>query len=182
MPEPHKHCHHCGTAYDFDDRLTKQWPRTCGACGETIWKNPVPVVVGIVRVIGSGLLTVRRDIEPARGKLAFPSGYMDLGETWREALAREIHEETSELLDIDPKYFELLGVENATTTDALLIFGACKKVIWSVDEKDLEQFKSNHEVSELRIIHSPVELAWPTHTEFAKRYFEAGKAWPEFTF
>jgi 8-oxo-dGTP diphosphatase len=179
MPEPHKHCHHCGESYDFDMRRADEWPRTCGACGETVWRNPLPVVVSIVRV-GNGLLTVRRDIEPERGKLAFPGGYIDYGETWHEAAARELFDETSDLIDVHPDYFELLGVENASNGN-ILIFCACRKVILSVDDKDIEEFKPNLEVSELKVIHTPIELAWETHTKFAKGYFEGKMAWPAST-
>jgi ADP-ribose pyrophosphatase YjhB (NUDIX family) len=168
------YCHDCGAPYAFDDRLTKQWPRTCESCHRTVWKNPIPVVVSIVRVNGPGLLTVRRNIEPEKGKLAFPGGYIDYGETWQQAAARELYEETSTLIDVDPDYFELLGVEHASSTGNILIFCHCLKVIQSVDDKDIENFKPNPEVSELRVIHTPTELAWPTHTEFAKRYFARG--------
>jgi hypothetical protein len=177
MPEPHKHCHHCGEPYDFDVREADLWPRTCGACGEAGWRNPLPVVVSIVRV-GNGLLTVRRDIEPERGKLAFPGGYIDYGETWQEAAARELFEETSNLIDVDPDYFELLGIENAANGN-ILIFCASKRR-W-VDDRDIENFKPNLEVSELRVIHTPTKLAWETHTKFAKGFFDGKMAWPAST-
>jgi 8-oxo-dGTP pyrophosphatase MutT (NUDIX family) len=173
VPEAHKHCHHCGEAYILLHTRTKTWPRTCGVCGETVWRNPIPVVVSIVRV-GTGLLTVRRDIEPERGKLAFPGGYIDYGETWQQAASRELFEETSEMILLNPENFSLLGIENASNGN-ILIFCACRDVILSLD---VDEFEPNPEVTELEVIQSPTALAWATHTKFAKRYFEGGKAWP----
>jgi len=35
--------------------------------------------------VHDGLLFVRRGIEPRKGKLALPGGFINLGETWQEA-------------------------------------------------------------------------------------------------
>lgn len=178
---PHTFCHYCGVKH-----TSESWPRTCGACGNTTWRNPTPVVVSLVRVRfneadpnGDGLLVVRRAIEPEIGELAFPGGYVDYGETIQEAAARELAEETNGLVDLDPRYFVVHDIEKASSNENLLVFCLSRKVVRSVEYADLEQFKPNPEVSELRLIHSPVELAWPTHTDLAKRYFEGVIRWPE---
>lgn len=167
MPEPHKHCHYCGKAYEV-----QKWPRTCGACGEITWQNPIPVVVCLVRV-GRGILLIRRNIEPDKGEWVLPGGYIDLGETWQEAAHREVLEETSGLVHIHKDYFRLLGVENAKTTSHLLIFAGCHRTIESLDERDITHgFQPNHEVSELKLVYEPVQLIWFTHTEYLRRVFE----------
>lgn len=177
--EPNKFCHYCGSAYDGDVWKTKKWPRTCSCCGETVWKNPIPVVVAIVRTLGSGLLVVRRDIEPARGELAFPGGYVDAGETWQEAAAREVFEETSGLVKLSPEQFSLLTLATATTNKNILIFCAVKDFIVNIDEGECRAtFKPNPEVSELKILRAPTKLAWPTHSEFVHEYFRGNMQWP----
>lgn len=180
MSKPHTFCHYCGEQYS-----SSAWPRTCGACGNTTWRNPIPVVVSLVRVRynksdpeGDGLLVVRRSIEPRHGELAFPGGYVDYGESVQQAAAREVCEETSGLIDLHHDYFEVLEVEKASTNENLLIFCLSRKVVCSIGPEDLEQFKGNPEVSELRLIHSPMELAWPTHTDLARKYFKGEIAWP----
>jgi ADP-ribose pyrophosphatase YjhB (NUDIX family) len=50
------------------------------------------VAVVLLPVHGA-LVTVRRDMEPRKGELAPPGGFMELGETWQEAAARELREE-----------------------------------------------------------------------------------------
>src|SRR5689334_16631711 len=88
------HCGYCGSAYPSG----VGWPRECPGCGETTWRNPLPVAVVLLPVQAeggrSGLVVVRRDIEPARGELALPGGFIETGETWQEAAVRELREET----------------------------------------------------------------------------------------
>ncbi len=55
--------------------------------------NPLPVAVMLVPAAG-GLVVIRRGIEPAKGLLALPGGYINLGESWQQAAARELFEET----------------------------------------------------------------------------------------
>src|SRR6187402_854244 len=68
----HVHCSHCGLVWPAD----LPWPRVCAGCGETTWSNPLPVAVVLLPVKSgdgqTGLVVVRRDIEPFRGELALP--------------------------------------------------------------------------------------------------------------
>ena len=57
---------------------------------------PQPVIaVGGVVVHENCVLLIRRGKEPARGEWAIPGGRVKLGETMREAVVREIKEETA---------------------------------------------------------------------------------------
>ncbi|MHA2004831.1 MAG: NUDIX domain-containing protein, partial [Candidatus Thorarchaeota archaeon] len=56
-------------------------------------KYPIPGVGGIV-VGPEGILLVVRDKEPAKGRLSFPGGGVDVGETQEQAVVREVREET----------------------------------------------------------------------------------------
>jgi NADH pyrophosphatase NudC (nudix superfamily) len=78
------HCSYCGHPF----LKTKPWPRDCANCGNTSYLNPLPVSVVLVPV-DNGLLFIRRRIEPGKGKLALPGGFINLGETWQEAGVRE---------------------------------------------------------------------------------------------
>lgn len=114
--------------------------------------------------IGRGVLLVRRNIQPGFGKLALPGGYLDAGETWQEGTARELREETG--LDVHPDLFNLHHVASSLDKKHVLIFGRSP---FFPNAGLLDTFKPNHEVSELVIAETPVELAFKTHTEVLAR-------------
>jgi ADP-ribose pyrophosphatase YjhB (NUDIX family) len=64
--------------------------------------HPIPGVGAIV-VGPAGLLLVRRDKDPGMGLWSIPGGAVELGETQKEAVVREVMEETGvqcEVLDL----------------------------------------------------------------------------------
>lgn len=154
-------CSYCGAAF----APGMDYPRTCGGCKETTWRNPIPVAVLMVPA-GDGLLTVRRAIEPGAGKLALPGGYVNFGETWQQAAAREVKEETS--LPLDPSRIQFHSLHSTPDGHALLIFG-------ETDEKlpriALWSFAATPEVSELVVMLKPEEMAFPLHTQVASEWF-----------
>ena len=162
MAEKDSHCSYCGRPFHLD----QPWPRKCETCGEISFRNPLPVAVVLVPVDG-GLLLVRRGIEPQPGRLALPGGYINLGETWQEAGARELFEETG--IVIEPHELQIFGVHSNHDRSFLLIFGLAKKR--SADS--LPAFKPNEETIECVIQHTPTELAFPLHTQVMREFFEA---------
>jgi len=61
----------------------------------------VPIsAVGAIVVGSSGVLLVRREKDPARGLWSAPGGVIKIGETQKEALRREVMEETGIEIDI----------------------------------------------------------------------------------
>jgi len=68
----------------------------CPACGR--WDTRPAVVDGIL-VEHRKILLIRRGHEPCRGRFALPGGFIDRGETAREAVVREMREETG--LDVE---------------------------------------------------------------------------------
>jgi ADP-ribose pyrophosphatase YjhB (NUDIX family) len=158
--ERDSHCGHCGTAF----APGAPWPRQCGRCGQTTYRNPLPVAVLLVP-IGSGVLLVRRGIEPGRGKLALPGGYINLGETWEEAAARELYEETG--VRVRPKQVRAFRVLTAPTRDRLIVFGLAPPQ----PEKALRAFQPSEEATEVTVGGRPRRLAFSTHTRVLKDYF-----------
>jgi len=154
--EKHTHCSYCGHAYDRD----QPWPRTCAKCGNTTWRNPIPVVVILARVVG-GVVGIRRGIQPGKGKLALPGGYVDYGETVEVAAAREWHEETGELAL--PISFEVCSTQNSSGHSKLLIFVELVEGLDGMLDR-LPLFVPNEEVTELVVLRGDEELAFPTHT------------------
>lgn len=154
------HCTFCGAPF----ALEAVWPRTCAQCGNVSFLNPVPVTMLVVPV-ENGVLTVRRNIEPRKGALALPGGYINYGETWQAAGAREVFEETG--LRLNPEAIRLLTVHSATNAERNpLIFGVAEPLPTSA----LAAFTPNEETSELIIVRECTELAFPLHTQVLADY------------
>jgi ADP-ribose pyrophosphatase YjhB (NUDIX family) len=123
------------------------------------------VAVTLLPVDGA-LLVIRRSIEPRIGELALPGGVVDLGETWQEAAARELLEETG--VRADPQSIELFGAKSAP--DVLLVFGLAPPT--TVDA--LPPSGPTAETQGWELLTGPAALAFPLHTAAAAEYF-AGK-------
>jgi ADP-ribose pyrophosphatase YjhB (NUDIX family) len=160
MRDRNAHCVACGTAYTPD----APWPRTCIACGETRWLNPTPVGVMIVPV-DDGVMLIRRGIEPRRGELALPGGFIVVGETWQQGAVRELREETDVV--VAPEAVREFMVRSPDHGHVVLIFGVCDPLRGA----DLPPFSETDETVERLVVNGPVELAFPLHTEALARYF-----------
>ena len=64
----------------------------CDQCGFIFYENP-KMVCGVLAFWDEKVLLCKRDIEPQRGKWTLPAGFMELGETPKEAAIREAYEE-----------------------------------------------------------------------------------------
>lgn len=156
-----KYCSTCGQPFSPD--TPDRWPRVCASCGHAFFKNPLPVAVVLVPLESGGVLAVRRGIPPHIGQLALPGGFVDWGETWQQAAAREVWEETS--LRIDPDKIQLLDLVSVEKSH-LLIFAEAPPI------PDFDPGHSNHEVQELVILHEPTTLAFEAHTDALSSYFQ----------
>lgn len=152
------HCGFCGRKYP----PRSPWPRDCAGCGNRSYRNPVPVVVVLAPVAG-GLVGVRRNIEPRKGTLTLPGGFLDLGESWQEGGRRELLEETG--IEIDAGELRLFDVMNGLD-QTLVIFGLAAPRPLSV----LQPFCSQ-ETQEVLLIDRPMELGFSMHTLAVARYF-----------
>ena len=161
----HSHCSYCGTAYPAE----AGWPRTCPGCGEMAWLNPLPVAVAVLPVQVSpgatGLVVIRRDIEPHRGELALPGGFMEAGETWQESTVRELREETG--ITADPADVRLHAAHSSPYGRSLLIFG----LLPVRPVADLPPMVATEECTEWVVLTDPQELAFETHSRVMADYF-----------
>ncbi|MER6831330.1 NUDIX domain-containing protein [Streptosporangium sp. NPDC000563] len=155
------HCSFCGGAFAPD----QAWPRTCSGCGNTSYLNPLPVAV-MVLPVDEGLLVVRRGVEPHRGALALPGGFVDMGESWQQAAVRELREETGVV--VDPDGVRLLDVLSAPD-GTVLVFALGPRT----GAADLPPVVPTDETTEWLLIDGPRELAFPLHTRIVAEYFAA---------
>ena len=161
-------CSFCGAA--FEPPLA--YPRTCGKCKTTIWANPIPVAVVLVPIVRggrTGLLVVRRGIEPGKGKLALVGGFVEENETWQAGGAREVREEVDITIDaarIEPFYF----VSTEPKPNRVLLFSIAPPM----DESTLAPFVPNSETMERTVVFAEdgfADFAFPLHAEAARRFF-----------
>src|SRR5258707_7145574 len=161
----HDHCSYCGARYGEG----AGWPRTCVSCGETTWSNPLPVAVVLHPVVYTdgrvGLVVVRRDIEPFRGDIALPGGFIETGESWRDAAVRELQEETG----LTAKSYEvgLFDVHSSYNGYSLLVFG----VLPPRPVESLPPSAPTEESTEWFVLTEPTRLCFPTHTQAMAEYF-----------
>jgi 8-oxo-dGTP diphosphatase len=161
----HDHCSYCGSRWA--DGLG--WPRTCSTCGETTWSNPLPVAVVLLPVSypdgRTGVVVVRRDIEPFRGDIALPGGFIETGESWRDAAVRELREETG--LTAQTAEVGLFDVHSSHNGYTLLVFG----VLRPRPLESLPPSAPTEESTEWFVLTEPTRLCFPTHTQAMAEYF-----------
>ncbi len=162
-------CSYCGTAYV----TPLKYPRDCANCHIQVWANPIPVsvvLVPVTRAGRTGLLVVRRDIEPRKGKLAIVGGFLEEHETWQVGGAREVREETGALVDpASLKAFWFTSTE--PRPNRVLLFSLAAPL----DVAALGPYTRDKETSERGLVFGPGGLddvfAFPLHAEAARRYF-----------
>lgn len=159
-----KFCPNCGAPANVPPN---GFPYFCTPCQTMHYKNPIPVVVGLVRCYVKpndasqyGILLVRR----ARSqKWALPGGFVDINDlNWQSALSREVKEETG--LIVSPKW-RLEGVETASDRN-ILIFASSDEAVQYLGDAP----PANEEVDLLRMAFTPEELAFQTHTKYLRDY------------
>ncbi|WP_189134734.1 NUDIX domain-containing protein [Wenjunlia tyrosinilytica] len=160
------YCSYCGNAFVHPE---PDWPRRCAHCGGTTYRNPLPVAVALLPVRRGtdplGLAVVRRTIEPGRGQLALPGGFIDHGETWQEALVRELGEETGIPADVNEVR---LADTLSSRAGHLLVFGL-------LEERNITRLPLSVPTDETEgweFLPAPIELAFPLHTRAARCWFD----------
>ena len=162
-------CSFCGTKYENAD----VYPRSCTGCKTQVWANPIPVSVVLLPVTRggrTGLLVVRRGIQPGLGKLALVGGFLEEHETWQQGGARELQEETGAKVDpgtLKPFWF----VSTEPRPNRVLLFS----IAAPVDAASVAPFTPNHETLERGLIFGPKNMAqvfaFPLHVQAAEKYF-----------
>jgi len=102
----YRFCPRCGGSLDKKIVKTNEPRRlVCQACAFIFYQDP-KVVAGTLFTLNGGIVLLKRGVEPALGKWVFPGGYVDRGESVRDAAVRETKEESQ----LDVKLGPLLNV------------------------------------------------------------------------
>lgn len=127
------------------------------------YENPPTVAVLLVET-KSGLVVIRRGLNDGLGKLALLGGFQVKGETWQEAAAREVLEETG--LALDPSKINIRDLITVGDGSINLAFGQYTEIVGDFEPN----FDS--EILSVEWVKSPVDTAFPTHTAMINAYFE----------
>ena len=133
------------------------------------YRNPVPVAVALVPVAtndGLRLLAIERGIEPRKGLLALPGGYVDEGENVETAVARELLEETGISSSADD-WTPLLTL--ATPGNQLLQFCVFSRVLTPAMVQAL--WRPSSESAAFSLVAPGHKLAFPLHEQAVERFF-----------
>jgi ADP-ribose pyrophosphatase YjhB (NUDIX family) len=109
-----KYCQRCGGTM-VDRTVERKFLRACPACGFIAFQDP-KVAAAVLILLDGGLVLVKRGVEPAIGRWAFPSGYIDRGESVEDGAVREVKEETG----LDVRTTRLVGLYSETGSAVIL--------------------------------------------------------------
>jgi 8-oxo-dGTP diphosphatase len=133
----------------------------CRGCSFIFYLDP-KVVAGTIFTIDRQVVLLRRGVEPAMGKWVFPGGYVDRGESVREAAVRETKEEC----DLDVSLQSLLDVYSYSQSPNVIVVYAAEVIGGELKARD--------ESVEAQLFASPAipwqELAFPSTRDALRDY------------
>ena len=96
--EPYRFCPADGTELEAKGGESKD--AACPTCGRSWYRSSAPAV-GAAIMDGERVLVTVRGIEPEKGRMDLPGGFVEVGEHPREALAREAREELGVEVEVE---------------------------------------------------------------------------------
>lgn len=126
MPHPlhlFRHCPRCGCdAFSENDERSKR----CASCNFVFYHNASAATVAVIIDEQGRLLITRRALEPAKGTLDLPGGFVDPGESIEDGCLREVLEETGAEAILERYLFSLPNTYRFSdfdvhTTDAFFL-------------------------------------------------------------
>ncbi len=119
--DQYRFCPRCGGPLESRKLKVNEPERlVCQKCSFIFYLDP-KVVAGAIFTIENRVVLLRRGIEPAMGKWVFPGGYVDRGESVKDAAIRETKEES----DLDVRLRSLLGVYSyPRSRDVIVVYSA----------------------------------------------------------
>jgi NADH pyrophosphatase NudC (nudix superfamily) len=138
-----KYCPECREKLERDDAaMTERFICTSADCGFVFWKNPTPVVAGLVQCDGQYILG--RNAAWPNGLFSMFTGFLEPAETPEQGIIREIEEE----LGLQTIQTEFIGHFPLPKLNQLII-------AYAVEARG--QVVLNHEIAEILLL-TPEEL------------------------
>ena len=120
----YRFCPRCGGSLD-QRRIKASEPKrlVCVNCSFIFYQDP-KVVAGTIFTYDGGIALLKRGVEPALGKWVFPGGYVDRGESVRDAAIRETREESQVEVELGP----LLNVYSYPRSPTVIVVYAAQVI------------------------------------------------------
>ena len=144
-------CPRCATALERGIHGERE-RSACPACGWVHWDNPTPVVAAVIEYEGKVFLA--RNAAWPEGRFALVTGFLERDETPRDAVIREVKEETQ----LDALDARLIGVYD---------FALRNQVIIAYHVPAQGEVRLNEELVEYRLIEPAKVRVWPRGTGLA---------------
>ncbi|MGD0092825.1 MAG: NUDIX domain-containing protein [Planctomycetota bacterium] len=125
----------------------------CAGCGYQHFINPILAAAVLISDAQGRLVLIRRRHEPSRGKLAFPGGFANAGESAEATARREVHEEIN--LQLGPLRY-LASYPNRYEYQGLLY--PTVDVFFAAEAVSLASLRAVEEVDEILLV-APREIA-----------------------
>ncbi|OGM02616.1 hypothetical protein A2115_01220 [Candidatus Woesebacteria bacterium GWA1_41_8] len=165
-PPEYLFCPLCGTELSIKKDIDDEKRKMCPKCDWIYYPHVSTTSCGIIIRKGRVLL-VKRAREPYKNKWMFPAGFVQYGEHPKEALVREVKEETN-LAVKNPKLIAILqSTEDPRAPGHFMFF-------YKVEAKGI--LKSNDWVENSDIgwfdINNPPKIGWRSHKLMLKKLQE----------
>ncbi len=125
--------------------------------------DKMPAVVVVLVPMDGGRHMIRRGVAEGYGERALPGGCPMRGESWQEAGARDVREETGPHIAAGP--LRLLSVVTTPDRRQNLLF--CE----SEPARSCDLGEHDGEVLEVVVAHAPVRTGFPAHDAMVTRVF-----------
>lgn len=133
------YCPRCG--HSLEDRFVfERTRRVCPACEFIFWREHKVAAVAIVAKDGQVLL-VRRTMTPGKGRWTVPGGFVEFDEDPREAVVREVLEETGYRVQVARLLDVVFGREHDRGASLVIVYLADlldDQPTRNVDEKEVD--------------------------------------------
>jgi NAD+ diphosphatase len=172
--EGFKFCPRCGVTFKPGDFKPRAAMFRCGSCSLEFYQNTKPAVAVIIprRSNPAELLFTRRNMEPCRGRLDFPGGFLNYHEDPVLASVREAKEEIKIEVRIQTLFFAnlLYYPYQGTEQSELTLYYLAEPV---EDEPGKIGDRENAECCFHRvqdILANPEQLAFPADRDAVEKY------------
>ena len=155
-PPRYQFCPFCGKKLDIKIEEGKE-RKFCSSCKWTYYPRVATAVAGVI-VKKDKILLVKRNREPFKGSWMFPAGFVDFGEHPKEALVREIKEETG-LRVMKSEFIDIFQAQDDYRNPGHFVFFYKVKVTGSKITTDKEE---NQDIAWFSI-KNPPEISWKSH-------------------